>query len=396
MKKKLVAVLLCGCLAFAGCGSGSGDGEEANADNGADKGESGSLLSGNKNNSSATVTPAADDETDGSGDTQGDEADTAQGAYWAPQGSVVLGNYSGVVVDKVEAAVSDDDVQYEIDSLLDQHSEPVEITDRNTVENGDYVCVDYTLYVDGEEIDSVEDEYLTIGSGYYDFEDGLIGALLSESKTIECEIEDAVYSDYVGETGTYVARIKSINELVTPELTDEFIAENTEFDTVEAYRQSIYDTLLAEAEQDAADDQIVAAFQKIMADSTFTGLSDADVQSYVDEVLSYYEQYASMWGMDIESLASLFFGVSYDEFVELAREDGDYVVKQNLILAAVVDDAGITLTDEEYTTALTEYAAENDFESPEAVEEYYYKEDLVEHFLFNKAYDMIVDSIVVQ
>lgn len=385
MKKKLVAVLLCGCLAFTGCGSGSGDGEEANAGNNTEKGESGSLLSGNKNNASSTVTPVPDDGTE-----------TSQGAYWAPEGSVVLGTYAGVTVDKVEAVVSDENVQYEIDYLLDQYSEPVEITDRITVENGDYVCVDYTLYVAGEEIDVVEDEYLTIGNEYYDFENELIGANVGQSKTVECEIEDYVYSEYLGQTGTYVAMIKSINELVTPELTDEFIAENTEFDTVEAYRQSIYDTLLAEAEQDAKDEQTIAAFQKIIADSTFSGLNDADVQSYVDEVVAYYEQYASMWGMDLESLVSMFFGATYDEFIEMAREDGEYTVKQNLILDAVIEDAGIGLTDEEYTTALTEYAAENDFESPEAVEEYYYKEDLVEHFLRNKAYDMIVDSIVVQ
>ena len=89
-------------------------------------------------------------------------------------------------------------------------------------------------------------------------------------------------------------------------------------------------------------------------------------------------------------------GGTYEEFIALAKEDGEYTVKQNLILNAVIQDAGITLTDEEYTTALTQYAAENDFDSPEAVEEYYYKEDLVVHFRQNKAYDMIVDSIVVQ
>ncbi len=47
------------------------------------------------------------------------------------------------------------------------------------------------------------------------------------------------------------------------------------------------------------------------------------------------------------------------------------------------------------TKALAEYAAENDFSTPEEVEETYYKEDLVEQFLRDKAYDMIVDSMIV-
>ena len=47
------------------------------------------------------------------------------------------------------------------------------------------------------------------------------------------------------------------------------------------------------------------------------------------------------------------------------------------------------------TEPLAEYAAENDFSTPEEVEETYYKEDLVEQFLRDKAYDMIVDSMIV-
>ena len=205
-----------------------------------------------------------------------------------------------------------------------------------------------------------------------------------------------MYGEYEGQTGTYIVQIKSINELIVPEVTDAFIAENTDFSTLEEYRQDIYNTLLKDAEAQAVNDQRVAAFEKIMADSTFSGLSDADVQSYVDEVTENYEQYASSWGMDFDTFISIFMGATKDEFTALAKEDGEYTVKQYLILDAVIQDANITLTDEEYTTALTAFAAENDFDSPQAVEEYYYKEDLVQQFRRDKAYDMIVDSIVVQ
>ncbi|MDE7326555.1 MAG: hypothetical protein K2N63_09795 [Lachnospiraceae bacterium] len=395
MKKKWLAVLLCGCLAFAGCGSGE-DGEEASNNDG-NKGESGSLISGNKNNNQGSQ-----DENSGSPtaspdlsnpDLDGENVQTGQ--YWHPQGSVVLGQYTGVSVDRVLAEVSDEDVKSEIDYLLNQHSEPKAVEGRNVVENGDYICVDYTFFVGGEQVDEVKEEYLTVGNGYYDFEENLVGTLIGESKTVECEVQDYAYSDYVGQTGTYIVNIISINELIVPELTDAFIAEKTDFDTVDAYRQDIYDTLLAEATEDARGRERVAAFEKIMENSTFSGISDADIQSYVDETIEYFEQYASMWGMDVESIVSLFYGASYEEFLALAREDGEYAVKQYLILDAVIKDAGITLTDEEYTEALAAYAAENDFASPEEVEETYYKEDLVEQFLRDKAYDMIVDSMVV-
>ncbi len=400
MKKKWLAVLLCTCLAFAGCGSsGEEEGEEVSKNDG--KGQSGSLLAGNK---TPISTPVPADSGNGSeGDTGlGDitvpdvnnpAEDT--GAYWRPQGSVVLGQYIGVSVSEEKAEVSDESVQSEIEYLLEQNVEPRAIEGRNIVEKGDYVCVDYTLWVDGEQVDEITEEYLTVGDGYYDFEESLPGTYIGESKTAECEVEDYMHSEYLGQTGTYIVQIKSINERIVPELTDAFIAEKTDFETVEAYRKDIYDTLLEEAKEQARSRERVSAFEKIMEDSTFTGISDADIQSYVDETVAYHEQYAAMWGTQPEQLVSLLYGETYEEFLAVAREDGEYAVKQYLILDAVIEDAGIKLTDEEYDKALAEYAAENDFSSVEEVEDTYYKEDLVEQFLRDKAYNMIVESMIV-
>ena len=55
----------------------------------------------------------------------------------------------------------------------------------------------------------------------------------------------------------------------------------------------------------------------------------------------------------------------------------------------------LRLRDEDSDKALAEYAAENDFSSVEEVEDTYYKEDLVEQFLRDKAYNMIVESMIV-
>ncbi len=398
MKKKWLAVLLCTCLAFAGCGSsGEEEGEEVSKNDG--KGQSGSLLSGNKAPTSTPV-DSENDSQDGAGLGDLDVPDINNpaeetGAYWRPQGSVVLGQYIGVSVSEEKAEVSDESVQSEIDYLLEQNSEPRAIEGRNIVEKGDYVCVDYTLWINGEQVDEITEEYLTVGDDYYDFEESLPGAYIGESKTTECEVEDYAHSEYIGQTGTYIVQIKSINERIVPELTDAFIAEKTDFETVEAYRQDIYDTLLEEAKEQARSRERVAAFEKIMEDSTFTGISDADVQSYVDETVAYHEQYAAMWGTELEQLVSLIYGETYEEFLAVAKEDGEYAVKQYLILDAVIEDAGIKLTDEEYDKALAEYAAENDFASAEEVEDTYYKEDLVEQFLRDKAYDMIVESMIV-
>lgn len=70
MKKKWLAVLLCGCLVFAGCGSDAEE-EASNNDAGGQR-ESGGLMSGNRNNNTGDTTPTAAPEDGEDHDTQGD------------------------------------------------------------------------------------------------------------------------------------------------------------------------------------------------------------------------------------------------------------------------------------------------------------------------------------
>lgn len=371
MTKRFGVLLLCGCLALAGCGGDSKDnGETAGGNNTTEAGgNAGALLNGG---------------------TSGSESG---GQYWNPQGSVTLGQYKGIEVEKINATVSDEEIEEEVKMFLQDHAEYVDVEGRDTVEDGDWVEITYNLVVDGEEIDSDEGYSLEIGSEYYEFEQDLIGVKLGETKVIEKNIEDAFYTDYVGKKGTYTITVNAIQTMNVPELTDALVAENTEYATIEEYKQSVRDGLIESAQEEAKNDQIYNGFKTIIANCTFSGISEADIQSYVDENIDYYNYMASFYGMDLQSFVTMY-GVTYDEFIQMTREDGDYVVKQYLILDAVVKAEKFTLTDDEYTEALNQYASENGYDSPAEVEEQFGKEEISQNALRDKAYALIIDSFV--
>lgn len=397
MKKKLWMMLMCGCLVLSGCGGEEKNNEEPTPT----VGGSGGLL---------------DNKEDGQGDNKGQEGSegggllnsageaNAAGAYWDPRGSVELGQYLGIEVEKIAVEVTEEEVQEEIDYFLYMKSDLVEVEGQEFVLGGDWVNIDYTLTVGGEEIDSYEGYNVEVGSDSFDFETYLIGMRVGESKEVTLIIADGYYDyssqggeNYVGKQGVYNFTVNMIQEEVLPELTDELVAENTDYATVEEYRQGVYDELYASKEQANNNQQVMNAFQKIMDASVFSGINDKDIQSYVDETVSNCENYASMYGLSVEDFLSFYAGnISYDEFVQKAKEEGEYTVKQNLILKTVIEKESLALTDAEYTEGLSSYAANYDYDSPEEFEADYGKAEIENALLLDKAYNLIVDSIVVK
>lgn len=78
-----------------------------------------------------------------------------------PKEYVKLGTYTGLTVKKDAVEVTDKEVSEQMKSALE--TELVDVTDRDTVKEGDVVEIDYEISVDGEPVD----EYIMSGQPYY-------------------------------------------------------------------------------------------------------------------------------------------------------------------------------------------------------------------------------------
>ena len=77
---------------------------------------------------------------------------------------LTLGEYKGLSVTKVKTEVTDDDVEAEIESALDENAEYTDV-DR-AAKDGDQVNIDFDGSIDGEAWDSDTDYDLVIGSRF--------------------------------------------------------------------------------------------------------------------------------------------------------------------------------------------------------------------------------------
>ena len=154
--------------------------------------------------------------------------------------------------------VTDADVEADIETFLTQFAKSENITE-GTVEKGDNLVVSYKgTLADGTTQDGMNTEDASLGpvgsAGYIDgFEEGLIGAAVGDTVTLDLQFPDPYQNnpDLAGKDVTFEVTIKSKVTKVMPELTDEFIKENTDYKNVDEYRASVREKLEAEAEENA-------------------------------------------------------------------------------------------------------------------------------------------------
>ncbi len=150
---------------------------------------------------------------------------------------VRLAGYDELRVEVDFTPVADEDVDRQIDSLRERFAD-LEPSDDPLID-GAYASIDLSATADGEPIDalSATDLLYEVGS------DGLVPALDEALRGTQpgavLEFSDVLperFGDQAGTTVEFKAIVKEVQRKVLPELTDEWVAENTESETVESLR----------------------------------------------------------------------------------------------------------------------------------------------------------------
>ena len=339
----------------------------------------------------ATVTPAAADEDD-------NEAVTPR-EYNV---TVELGQYKGIEVDFPEITISDEDVDYEIESFVEDLAEDVPV--ERASQNGDKLNIDYKGYMNGEEFDggSAEGVDFELGSGYFfdAFEEGLVGKELGEH-TLELNFPDDYYEDLAGKPVTFVVTINSIAETVVPELSDQLVADNTEYETIEEYRAFIKGELTEEAEADAEERLDRDILNIAIENASFGGEIDEEIDDLTQQYFAYYDQMAqSYYGMTGAQLFNAFYGMTEEEYSATLREESSYSVKIQHLLDKIAEEENIDYTEEEYKAEFEEiffsyYGFTEEAEVKEQLSDEEIDKIVIRSIKQKKAQDIVIDNAII-
>ena len=223
-----------------------------------------------------------------------------------------LGTYEGVQF-HVDLEVTEEEVQEEIDYFLASNPDTRPIEGKTVIEDGDTVNIDFVGYLDGEPFEggsSREGGFnLTIGSGSFipGFEEGLIGKETGTSCELPLTFPDPYdpNPDMSGAETVFEVTIHEIVEFVDAELTDEFVQKNTEYDSVDAYLESVRTGLAQYKESNYQSEKEYQIIQALVDDSEFD-CAEEDLQTLRDSIIQEQEMYASYAGMELREYLSVY------------------------------------------------------------------------------------------
>ncbi len=311
---------------------------------------------------------------------------------------VTLGQYKGVEVDKVEAEVTDAEVDAEIEKERETNSREIDVDDR-PVQDGDEVILDFEGFKDGVAFEGGkgEDYPLTIGSGSFipGFEEQLIGAEIGQEMEVNVTFpEDYQAEDLAGAAAVFKCTVKQIKVKELPDLDDEFASEVSEFDTMEEYREDVKKQLLEKKETEVKRAKENAVVDAVVANAEME--IPAPMLEYQQrQMIEEFAQRIQSQGLSFEQYLQ-FTNSTMSNMMDQVKPQAEQRIKSSLVLEAVAAAEQIEVTDEEYKEELERMSKEYGMEV-DAIETALgegglkqVKEDLA----INKAVQFLVENAV--
>ncbi|MBQ9764754.1 MAG: FKBP-type peptidyl-prolyl cis-trans isomerase [Lachnospiraceae bacterium] len=315
-------------------------------------------------------------------------------------GNVTLGQYKGIELTEVSEEVTDEELAEELAWMF-----------RDKVIDGDTINLDFTGYLDGEtepfEGGSATGYTLSIGSNTFidGFEDGLIGAKVGEEVTLNLTFPDGYGNGFDNKKVKFVCKVNSISYVTAPELTLAYVTENTEYTTVEEYKEAVRAQMLAQKVMDAEEALYTEVLDKLTANCEVKKLDEKLREQYYQEAVTYYESsieeyhyyYYMLTGETLSGDAMLqMLGITQEQLDAELNTVADENTKAAMIFLAIADKEKIEVTDAEYQEHLAEYVSGTGLDTPEEFfEKYGYTEETFKNdLLIDKVMEFVVENAV--
>ena len=271
---------------------------------------------------------------------------------------VTLGQYKGLEVEAADTAVTEEDVQAEIDRQRNSNARTVDVTDR-PVQDGDMIKLDFDGSVDGAPFEGGKGENypLTIGSGSFipGFEEQLIGKSIGEETEVHVTFpEDYHAEELKGKAAVFKCEVKSIQVRELPEEDDDFAQDVSDFDTMAEYREDVRAKLTERKAEDAKRQKEEAAIAKAVLNAQMD-IPDAMIEEQARRIMDDFAARMQQQGITMEQYMQ-FTGMTREQMLEQSRPEALRRIQNSLVLEAVAKAEGIEISDERVDEEITKMA----------------------------------------
>lgn len=262
---------------------------------------------------------------------------------------IVVAGYDKLRVTIPSPMATDD----EVDAAIDRQRDPDAVLEAvsRPIATGDYVTMDIRGRIkSGQEVVNMDDYVYVVGQGTMvdEADNQLPGMRAGETLDV-----DGIAPG--GAAMSFTLILKDVREKRLPELTDEWVAENSESTTVHDFRETVMAQIRGDKVRQARRIMREATMAELATQVADTDVPDALIEHETAERFSEFQRSVERAGMSYED----FFRVTHqdpEEFAAMLRDEGTRGAKVDLALRAVAAQEQLEPSAEELDAELERLA----------------------------------------
>ena len=310
---------------------------------------------------------------------------------------VTLGKYNGITVTKIDTAVTDEEVDAEINNQRVNNARTISVTDR-AVEPTDIAVIDFEGFVDGVAFEGGKGENYSLEIGSHSFIDTFEDQLVGKNVGDEVEVNVTFPEQYqapelAGKPAMFKVKINEIKAKELPELNDEFASEVSEFETLAEYKADVKKNLEEKKEKEAKDTKTEEALQKIIEKSKMD-IPEAMIDTQCENMLEDFAQRIAQSGLSMEQYLQ-FSGLTVDKLKEQVRPEAVSRIQSRLVLEQIAKEENIEVSDDEVNAEVEKMAEAYGMEA-DKLKEYMgetEKKAMKKDMAITKAVDFVMNNV---
>ncbi|MDF1595159.1 MAG: trigger factor [Acidimicrobiia bacterium] len=305
-------------------------------------------------------------------------------------------HYDGRNVEVATPDVTEEEITENVDRMREQFAE-LESVERAAV-TGDYVSINLSA-TDGDqsvEEAAAEDLLYEVGSG--SFIDGidseLEGASAGEIVSFSAPLPDG-FGDRAGRTVNFKALVKEVKQKRLPELTDEWVDDVTEYETVEQLTESLR-ARIQQMKMNAARNEFRVKLLDLLLDEAEIEIPAAIIDGEMESIFHSFSHRLESQKISIADYLQIT-GQDQQAFIDDLRSQADRNVRTNVLLDAVIPAANLGLEEGEYRDLVGALGSQTNTDVDELVArlaETNQEKELRSDILRRKALDALLEAAV--
>lgn len=274
---------------------------------------------------------------------------------------VTLGDFSKIKLKREEIKITEDKIDQVVEEIRKMRSSQEKV-DR-AAQSGDALKIDFDVYRDGVPIEhgKSQDYSITLGEGKFipGFEDNLIGMKAGEEKEFKLKFPEEYFEkSLAGKPAEFKVKIKEVNEVKLPELTDDFakMVSGGKYDKIADMKAGIAENLKEEETAKQEQRLEIALLEEAVKVCEFEELPEVLVHEEIHRMIHELEDSIAMKGLNFDDyLKSI--GKTVEELEKGMEPQAELRAKTSILAREIYQQQKFEVTPDEVEKEVAEIAS---------------------------------------